>query len=217
MTKRFDLYSGIHKGLRGALFQVSVRIGELDWSDAAAVKATVAQWRRLVEFLHHHADNENRFVHPLANAADSEAVNLLEDEHRQQSVTLSELGMSLELALATDGDACLRFYRAWNLFVADFLRHLDFEERQFQESLWNSCSDERMAGALGAIIASLSAEDMNYTLDIMSPAVNLHECVGLLSGLRPATPPDVFQAYLDRVRSAVVPEKWTAITRAMGT
>ena len=62
--ERPDVFKGVHKGLRKALFELAVQAGATDPVRADEVAALAAKAKEVFRFGEHHALNEDRFLEP---------------------------------------------------------------------------------------------------------------------------------------------------------
>ena len=65
---RFDLYAGVHKGLRLFMADTLTRVGRLDLDDEPELAATLGQLDELLEICRSHLGHENQFVHTAIEA-----------------------------------------------------------------------------------------------------------------------------------------------------
>src|SRR5687767_15936318 len=88
---RIDLYRNVHKGQRAHLFSLAVELGRTDHEDAAKVSALAARLRAALADLRRHAENEERFIHPLLRARASNIAAILEREHQDLEPVLVDV------------------------------------------------------------------------------------------------------------------------------
>ncbi|WP_119299875.1 hemerythrin domain-containing protein [Dongia deserti] len=182
---RIDLYRNVHKGQRAHLFSLAVALGRVDHADASAVAALASGLRAAVGELHQHAENEERFIHPLLRARAPEVAARLEREHHALEPALAEVE---EMLRGFDGaddpfNACVELYRAWCRMVSAYLAHLDAEERVGMAALWDTCTDDEIFAVIRAFTASRTTTDQINDLRSQVPALSPHERAMLLAGM----------------------------------
>ncbi len=221
MTERFDLYRDIHKGLRRTLGNFAARAGATDWSDPAEVERLTAEWQTVAMLLHTHHDHEEQFVHPLLAQSSPGSQRPFEADHAAQQVMLADLEAHFQrLSQGETAPECrpalgLEFYRAFSLFLADYLPHLHREETEAQRILETTNTPAELQAVEGAIIASIPPDQMMHEIDCMFPAMNLPERAALLGGVKAGAPPEVFAVLSERVRQAVGDEDWSRLAAAL--
>lgn len=186
-TGRIDFYTKVHKGLRAGLFRLSERAAATDYSDSQALAALAAETRALFRRLTAHAGHESRFIHPLL--AEKTGTTPFDAEHEALEAKQNELGRLLDgIARAPTetrracGDA---FYRALNLFVAQYLAHIA-EEEGSMPMLWERCSDAELVGVMARFGASRSLEEALADIGWMLPALSAPEQAELIGGMSAA-------------------------------
>jgi Hemerythrin HHE cation binding domain len=193
---RVDLYRNVHKGQRAHLFILAVELGRLDHQDASAVGALATSLRAALIELRQHAENEERFIHPLLRTRAPDIAALLEREHHDLEPAMAELEDGLRrLDAAEDGrfDAIGELYRAWCRMVSAYLAHLDAEERVGMAALWDTCTDDEIFAVIRAFNTARTSTDQIKDLRSQVPALSPHERTMLVasmmkSGAIPAEP-----------------------------
>ena len=101
----FDLYREVHKGLRLALFDLTVATGRADLEVAAARADVVARARAVIGLLHAHHGHEDTFIQPLVEAGARRLAAIIEAGHAETEQDLLEIEALLErLCAAGDED-----------------------------------------------------------------------------------------------------------------
>jgi hypothetical protein len=94
---RFDLYSGIHKGIRRILFETSLAVAGTDFADAEASAAACRSVERMRQFLDEHALHEDEVIMPVLGALAPELFTDLRAEHAKVDGLQREVGAILAM------------------------------------------------------------------------------------------------------------------------
>ncbi len=180
---RIDFYTKVHKGLRAALFTLSARAATVDYTDCRASAAFAAEVREVLERLAAHAGHEERFLHPLIRAKLGDThFDSAHAELEQAQRNLCARLMALGEAAPERAEHGLAFYRALNVFIADYLQHLD-EEECLMPQIWAACSDAELGDVMARFAASRPLPSALADLGWMLPALNPVERAELLQGM----------------------------------
>ena len=192
---RIDLYRNVHKGQRAHLFALAVELGRADHEDAVTLNALVARLRSALAELHRHAENEERFIHPLLRARAPNVAAMLEQEHHDLEPVLRELHDKLDAVRSAPGNTFevgMELYRAWCRMVSAYLGHIDAEERAGMSALWDTCTDEEIFAVVRTFVASRTATEQVHDLASQVPALSPQEramlVANVMKGGAPAEP-----------------------------
>lgn len=219
-ARRFDLYAGVHKGLRSFMAETLVSAGRMDVYDAPELAATLAQVRALLEACSVHLQIEEQFLHPALEARRSGSARATARDHEEHLRALERLEAAVqevERALPdARTEAAMRLYRALALFVAENLEHMHAEETANNATLWATHTDAELAAIHKAIIASLppptAAGFMRWIVPAMSPA----ERAELFTGMQLGAPRAAFEGMLGIARAQLPASDWTKLAAALG-
>jgi hemerythrin-like domain-containing protein len=181
---RVDLFSDIHKGLRKALFDLSVQAGATDWGESEAVASLAASWTALATFLRCHTEHENDYIFRLLDGT-PEAALAPDEDHRDLDDLLDDLDERLTaLVAAPDPAAAVAWYRDLNRYIAATLEHLQVEETVVLPALWAVRSDDELAACRGAFLAATPPAVIAMTIDLLRGALPAatQRAMGLTSG-----------------------------------
>jgi hypothetical protein len=208
-AKRLDVFTGVHKGLRNALFKLAVQAGATDAARSEEVGSLAAEAREVFHFLEHHAANEDRYLVPDMQAESMPEAARMLDGHGELDAELKTLqGASSRLG---GSPALLHgFYLALNRFISNYLHHLDEEERAFLPALHARFSDEDLAGFSRKSVASTAPKDQEMMLSHMFPAMNGAELKEFFDGIRGKAPAEAV-AYLEAIAGRVLGGRAKAI------
>ena len=216
---RFDIYGGVHKGLRSFMADTLVAVGRMDANDPADVAGTLAQVRGLLEFCREHLHAENQFLHPAMEARrPGSACDTAKDHdgHLDGFEQLETDVLAIERAKNGAGaDAALRLYRRLALFVAENLEHMHVEETANNAVLWATHNDEELVEIHQAIVASVSPAMMAVFLRWAVPAMTPAERAGLFTGIQSGAPREVLERMLATARPHLSERDWTKLMAAL--
>ena len=213
-TEKVDVYGNVHKGLRNLITRFSYKIGSTDWDEMSEVKRRQSDWQQLVMLIHSHHNHEDRFIHPLLARISPGGHRSYEAEHHALTSVLTDLDTHFNSLMHEDrpkakrAEIGLEFYRGFNLFYADFLKHLNREEVEAERSLHSLCPPEDLMVIVGELLGSIPSDELMVWIDWMFPAMNLPECAELLGAMRTGAPPEAFKAFAERVHMARGESDW---------
>jgi len=216
---RFDIYAGVHKGLRSFMAETLVAAGRMDVYDPAEIIGTLAQVRGLLDLCRAHLHAENQFLHPAMEArrAGTACKTATEHEDQVQALEALETGV-LAVERAQPGarvEAVRRLYHRLAAFVAENLAHMHDEETSNNAVLWATHGDEALAEIQQAIVASMHPETMAAFIRWMVPAMSPAERAGLLGGIQLGAPREVFERVLATARPHLTAREWTKLMAAL--
>jgi len=216
------MYTGIHKGQRSALFQLSMRAGVLDNNDKKDFKVFRNDLAAMRDEIKGHIKNEETYVHPFLRERVPGAAQNLEDDHRDTERMLDELVNHFEgiMGKSTDfdklGELCLEFYRALNRFITHYLAHINKEEEYIQPALWFVCTGDELWTAMGRILASLSPQEAMHDLSFIIPADNVDGLTEQYLVAKDAIPPEGYKAACDLAQRLLSPPVWDSLKLRIG-
>lgn len=192
---RIDLYRNVHKGQRAHLFSLAVELGRVDHEDPAKVGALATRLHAALAELRRHAENEERFIHPLLRARAPKVAAMLEQEHHDLEPVLAEVAERLDgiqRAPENPFETGVELYRAWCRMVSAYLSHIDAEERIGMRALWDTCRDDEIVAVIRAFVSSRTATEQIDDLRSQAPALSPQEramlVASVMKGGAPAEP-----------------------------
>ena len=202
----WDVYREIHKAMRFALFGVTTRAGNTDWTDDAAVAALVAEWKDVLLVLSGHHHHEDDFCDALIAQHAPAVRQTLEAAHVVADAGLAHLDATADALLTTAPDARWAALRSFYLDLADFtatyIAHLRYEEDMVMPVLNESLTDEQLAQVTNDIRMSVPPPEMCIFIRYMAPSMNPAERADMLRGMRLA-PPEVFEMFRDAAETCL--------------
>lgn len=215
---RHDLYTAIHKALRSRLFQTVSMVESCDFSEPAERDAALTHVRDTLAFLEEHAGHEDEFVMPrIANANASLAERLEAAHARVEQSGANVAGLVAAIAAASPEVAVGRgpeLCHAVNVLVSEHFEHMNEEETLANATLWQAHSDDELRQLQGELQATIPPERMGQWMSIMLPALNVHERIGVMTGMKAGAPPEAFQGIMGLGRQ-VVGSDWQVVEAAV--
>ena len=216
---RFDLYSTIHKALRGFMQDTLQRLGALDVHDAQDLDDALAQLDVLLRVLRSHLRHENDFVHTAIEARQPAGAAAIADDHlsHQESIqALQAEARSLrEAPAAGRAPVALRLYRHLALFVAENLEHMHAEETRHNALLWAHYSDAELVALHDRLLRAVAPADLAECLRWMARALPPQELAAVLGDMQRKAPPEPFRQLLGMVRGELDAPRWHKLASAL--
>lgn len=157
---------------------------------------------------------EIRLVSSRQCSSEDERIEMAHSEVDQAGNTVSRLIEALQsaesdTAMARGPELC----HAFNVLVSKHLDHMNDEETLVNAAIWQSYSDEELREVHGAQLASIEPERYIQWLPLLLPAINVHERIGMLAGMKMSAPPEVFGNVMNLGRE-LLGEQWTPVEQA---
>jgi len=217
--QRFDMYSGIHKGLRAFMADTLLAVGRMDPDDAADLAQCGERVLQLLGFCGAHLTHENHFVHAAIEArapGASERIAHEHEEHVREIAHLADLLARLQVApAAARCGAAQALYRALSLFVAGNLQHMHVEETAHNAVLWARYTDAELLAIHDALVGSIPPEEMMTVARWMLPFLNPAERAMVLEDMRAKAPAEAFEAVLAVTRQHLGEGDWDKLARSL--
>lgn len=206
--RRYNIYTVIHKALRGRMSDTLVKLGQVDVSDACERAAIVAQLRELLHTCMLHLQHEEDVLHPeIHRGTRAEAARHTEHEHSEHIEAMDQLGRhitKLESAPAESaGDVAYALYLELSKFVAENFEHMVHEETENHRALTDRLSDQDIMGLEQRIVASIEPGELAKEMRWMLAYMNAGERAFMLGGMKQFAPPEVFAGTMALAREAL--------------
>ena len=213
---RWDLYGPIHKGLRFAHAEMLKGLGRADF---ATPDATMEALRFHLNLCRKHLAHEERHIHPALEARVSGGTGEIERQHAEHREDFERLERAMAAVERAPREARAiagrQLYLTFSSFVAADFLHMQEEETVFYPQLCALFSDAELMAMEMEIVHSLTPEENIAYLRLMVPAMNGAERRALLTGIKNAAPPAVFQAIVtEAVRPTLSAEDFAALGMA---
>lgn len=213
-----DLYRDIHKGIRAELFALTESAGSIDPGSRADRVALAEHVRATYGLLESHAHHEDGVIQPVLERELPDLAERIGRDHAALDATFGRIA-DVVTSLEDDRSArrnCQLLHLDLARFTADYLTHIDIEERILMPSLERSIGVDAVLELHTAIISSIPPEEMGRSLAFMLPAMNVEDRSELLGGMQAGAPPEVFGGVVDLARSVLQPEQFVAVATRLG-
>jgi hypothetical protein len=179
----------------------------LDWSNEQDVKSAGEDFANLLRFLRLHGNDEDRVQFPLVASKDPESILKSQEDHRRldNELTLLEIYWK-EVEAHPEKNLGNDFYRTYNRYLSDYLRHMDQEEGAVTDSLHRHYSDSELDAEFSKMVEAISPKDMGMMLGYILPSMNPKERRDFLSKLKRNGPPPVFE-HVKQIAQRILPQK----------
>ncbi|MCU0805109.1 MAG: hypothetical protein MUF79_08495 [Burkholderiales bacterium] len=217
---RFDLYAGIHKGLRALMGHVLVTVGRADPTDSWETAAAIGEVRALLAACAHHLALENKHVHAAMEARRPDSAAHTADDHLDHEHAIAALADAVREVEQSHGslraDAARSLYRRLALFVAENFAHMHVEETDNNAVLWAEYTDDELARIHDAIVAEVPPHEMAALTRWIVPFATPAERAALFSDLQRKAPREVVDNLLAVVRPHLTDLDWAKLMAAIG-
>jgi hypothetical protein len=205
--QRYNLYSSIHKALRGFMINTLAHVGQADVEDECEFVQAIEQVRGLMKACRDHLKHENNFVHPALERVAMESSRQTHEEHLGHVRAIAAVESRTDsLAVAPmDQRAFIshQLYLQLTAFVAENFEHMLVEETRNHEVLISGYTDAELLQIKDAIVASIPPEENLSMMRWMLEYMNNAEREAVLKDIKARAPTPAFQAVMDVARSAL--------------
>lgn len=216
----YDIYRDIHKGIRGELFRVTARAGNLDPGERCARERLCEDVQGLFQLLVIHAEHEDDFLQPSIEVHAPFYAEVIASDHIRLEDRMAEIQARVErITTAPAAEQRGRVHHAYRdlaCFTSAYLEHQDFEERQVMPALAAVMGVDEVMAIEQAIVGSIPPEMMASSLGIMLPAMNIDDRAELLGGMQAEAPPEVFAGVWALTGSILTPADHQALGSRLG-
>ncbi len=220
MELRADLYTEVHKGLRRALTTLLNDAGRLDVTNPEAVRNFNEGLNFLTGLLAEHAKNEDTFVQPLLDPAETDLAANIETAHQEIASEISAMEEAYQQLAEADADQVLALGKSayYHLagFVGSYFVHMSTEELQVMPYLQWRMSDEELMDITAKLRGSIPPPRMGDYLKLMIPAMNIQERTAMFGGMKAFAPPEALEG-ASNIAAAVLDEgEWKDLRERAG-
>lgn len=218
--ERYNIYLGIHKGLRSFLCDTLIRVGRVDVADAEELGATLAQLDALLRLCCAHIEHENDFLHSAIEARRPAGSARTARDHVEHVESIAMLRDEAAALAAAPAEAramlALRLYRLLALFVAENLQHMQVEETVNAGALWAHYSDAELHAIHDRLLATLAPQEHLVVARWMVPALTPAERAVMFGAMKTKAPPEALLGVLSHVQPHLDASGWRKLSRAVG-
>ncbi len=215
-ANRDDLFTHIHKALRLALFDVTVRCGRTDWTAPDEVADLAGRWRPLLALLRAHTAHEEDHILRILDLYDPATTEAPGDQHGDLDDLLDDLAERFDMIVEQPEPAAgLALYRDLARFVASYLPHLHDEETRVMGRIWECCSDEEIAATRQRFMEEITPDLQATTVEYMLPAIDKASRRDLIAGLAASAPTPVLEKVLQIAKGVLSPADHEELKQAV--
>lgn len=197
-TSRYNSFNQIHKGLRALLYETAIKIQQTDMSQAEAAEPAILQIEEVLFLFESHAHGEDHYFNEPLEKTNPDVATLFEKEHVEDHRLANVLTNLIKdyrqsttpLERAEKGK---HLFYAFNEFIAFNLYHMNKEEIELNEALWERYSDTEIKSIEQTLVQSIPPQKMAQYAKWMIRGINDKELVHWLDEVRRFAPPPVFE------------------------
>ena len=192
--QRFPMYRPIHKAIHNVLYSTALTLGSADFRDQRSMRGSLDQLSETITILQEHAGHEETFVHPALESRLPGITKSFEENHEDDDRLfdrMREMGSQIEAAGGDDQRLALgnQLYGIFNTYIGDYLGHLDREESELQQALWDHFTDQELADIDHQIMGSVPPERMAVYVPLICNSFNASELTEILGDMKQGAPP----------------------------
>lgn len=192
-----DLYGPVHKGLRFALCDLLVRLGQASERDVAALSMTLDDFEGVLYLLRAHSAHEEHRLHTALDARRPGAAQQLAAAHGEMEQAMRELREFAAALGARPNAGLLRaLYLRYSEFVGAQLAHMAEEERTAQPLFEALYSSEELLQLRAALLADIGPDEGVAFLRVMLAGADPALREVLLAQAAATVPPSVLSGML---------------------
>ena len=219
--QRYVIYQNIHKAIRYMIYSTALALGSADFRDQKSRQDSLEQLRGTITLLEEHAEHEETFVHPSLESRVPGITKSFKENHQDDERLFNrmrELGSQIEAAADNEQKVALgnELYGIFNTYIGDYLSHLDREEGELEQALWDNFRDEELAEIDHRLMGSVPPERMGLWVDIIGNSWNASDLTTILAGMKQSAPPEAFAGMLHMMQQATPAATWETVRRALG-
>ncbi|MCH8800669.1 MAG: hemerythrin domain-containing protein [Chloroflexi bacterium] len=219
-TQRYATYRPIHKAIRHVLFDASQKVGLADFGDDADVSETLEAVDQMISMLHDHRENEDKYVHPQAEARIPGITNKFVDDHKEDIRLSDEVqGIAGQVRGASGAERAalgVKLHERLNDYIGIYLGHLYREETTMQQALWDRFTDEELLAIDMEIVANVPPPMMAVYLPVMCSTYSAAEITPILAGIKANAPAEFAQFALKTAEDNLPPRSWAKVKASLG-
>ena len=219
-TQRYATYRPIHKTMRHVLFDTSHKVGLADFGDDADVSETLEAVDQMISMLHDHRDNEDKYVHPPAEARIPGITAAFVDDHNEDIRLSDEVqGIAGRVRTASGAERAalgIKLHERLNDYIGIYLGHLYREETTMQEALWDKFTNEELLAIDMEIVANVPPPMMAVYLPVMCSTYTAAEIAPILGGIKANAPTEFVEFALKTAEQNLPPRSWEKVKAMLG-
>ena len=219
--QRYVIYQNIHKAIRHIMYSTALALGSADFRDQKSMRESLDQLRETITKLQEHAEHEETFVHPPLESRVPGITKSFDENHEDDERLfdrIRELGSQIEAAGDNDQRMAMgnQLYGIFNTYIGDYLGHLDREEAELEQALWDHFTDQEIADIDHKLMGSIPPERMAVWVPVICNSWNASELTAILAAMKQGVPPEAFAGMLKMVEQATPAATWETVRTALG-
>jgi len=197
--QRVNIYGFPHKGLRNALGQLSFKAGSTNVENKEEVASLLALTEEISELLHLHAEED--FVSPPLEAkVPGSTQGNHEDHEKMEELEKQMVEKARSFAANPTVSALNDFYNHVNYFTREYFRHMEEEETQMNNVIWENFEDSDILSWQGQILSKLTPEQFFKWFKYIIPALLPQEQAIMLGGFKENAPAEAYTQTIEGLK-----------------
>jgi len=194
--------------------------GRLDATDQKAVAVFNEQLSFLTGLLTEHAGNEETFIQPLLDSAETDFAATIDTTHKALENEIKAVGEAYRLLDGASEDQalplCKQAYYQLSGFIGRYLVHMSTEELDVMPYLQGKLTDPELMDITMQLRGSIAPPRMADYLKIMIPAMNIQERTAMFSGMKAFAPPEALEGACKLAQSVLDANEWKDLCDRVG-
>lgn len=206
--QRFNTFNMIHKALRAMLYDTALTMQQTYFADTDEAAIALEKMNQVIHAFEQHGMHEDTILMPVISKYDQSMIASFEDEHKED-VSLGNKLMHLhkiynatvspeERILA--GSVITRAFREYMVFN---LEHMQREEVELNQLLWEHYSDEELLEINARIVATIDPAEMAATAPWFFRGINKDEAIKWLISVKENAPEFAFESLFELTKTNV--------------
>lgn len=200
--QRFNTFNMIHKALRAMLYDTALTLQQTYFADQEEVRSAFEKLNDVIFAFEQHGHHEDHILMPVIEKFDPETIASFENDHIEDKDMGNKLKHMQNIYNACEsaeerimaGSAISKSFRDYMIFN---LEHMQREEIELNELLWNHYSDEELLNINAGIIASIPPAELAGSSQWMMRGINKEEATGWLCSVKETAPDFVFNSLFE--------------------
>ena len=218
---RHEIYRNIHKAIRRVVYSEALALGSADFRDQKSMRESLEQLRGTITLLQEHAGHEETILHPALESRVPGITRSFEENHEGDERLFDRIrGLGSQIEAAQDNDQRValgnQLYGIFNTYIGDYLGHLDREEAELEQALWDHFTDEELVAIDHQLMGSIPHERMAVWVSVICNSWNASELTAILAVMKQGAPPDAFAGMLKMMEQATPAAIWETVRKALG-
>lgn len=220
MEKRLNAFNQIHKALRAMLYDTAMTLQLTDFSLPEEADEAIKKVEQTLVLFDDHATHEDDFVLTAVEQFDADLVRSFQNEHIiDESLThrLRSLIALFDRAVSSQErrETGTVIMKDFNEFIAFNLKHMNREETELNELIWNHYTDAQLLQIIDAIVASIPPASARIENTWMLKGMNNTEVTEWLINVKNQAPDVVFQSLLELAENVLPSERWNKVKEGL--